>query len=296
MHLPTQPANRRLSLRSSAVTSNDMATRHLLGSRTDVISDVLAYCPLNNFLYLAAVSKTWRAAWLTARGQHKRTATSMAASSPARTKWVMDDEMFWLTAAQQQQNMMPTTYPTNIFLMVAAAGNLFGLKAAARKLRWNSKNSSPRSSYRQNGCTGTTISLARRRVPEIAAEIGHLEMLKWAVCQEGCPLNPNVWFFAGKRGSLDVLEWLRTRGCPTDLYSCTAGAASGGNLAALKWSRQRGHGWDRFVCFSAARHGNLEMLRWATREGCPWDKHRCASIARANEHHAVVEWVISCQR
>lgn len=280
-----------------------MVTGNPMGSRTDVISDVLAYCSPNNFLYLAGVSKTWRAVWLTARGQPKHTAISMAASSPARTEWVLDDDMFWLIAAQQEMRMVPiTSYKmianssnnnSNIFIMLAAAGNLFGLKAAARKLRWNSKSWSRSSScsYHQQEYTSNNISLARRRVPEIAAEIEHLEMMKWAVCQEGCPLNPNVWFFAGRRGSLGVLEWLSKRGCPTDLYSCTAGAASGGNLAALKWSRQRGHGWDRFVCFSAARLGNLEMLCWATRQGCPWDKHRCIGIAGANGHHAVVEWM-----
>lgn len=230
----------------------------------------------------------------------------MAASSPARTKWVLDDDMFWLTAAQQEI-MAPGTYEVstnssnngsnNLFVLLAAAGNLFGLKAAAAKLRWNnSKKSWPRrSSYHQAGCTSNFIILARRRVPEIAAEIGHLEMLKWAVCQEGCPLNRKVCFFAGKRGSLGVLEWLHRRGCPSDLYSCTAGAASGGNLAALKWSRKRGHGWDRFVCFSAARLGNLEMLRWARSQGCPWDKPRCASIAGANGKPAIVEWMNSHQ-
>lgn len=278
-----------------------------LRSRADVISDVLAYCPPNNFLYLAGVSKTWREMWLTVHGQHKSTAISTAAPSPARTKWVLDDDTFWLTAAQQE-TMSPDTYKmsthssnnndggSNIFLLLAAAGNLFGLKAAARKLQWNSSKAwSWRSSHHHKRCTSSFVSLARRRVPEIAAELGHLKMLKWAVCQEGCPLNPNVWFFAGKRGSLGVLEWLHRRGCPSDLYSCTAGAASGGNLAALKWSRERGHGWDRFVCFSAARLGNLEMLRWARSQGCPWDKHRCASVAGANGQRAVVEWVDSHQ-
>lgn len=282
-----------------------MTTSNPLGSRTDVISDVLAYCPLNNFLYLAGVSKTWRAVWLTAHGQHKHTAISMAVSSPARTKWVLDDEMFWLTAEPKETVLVPTTDKMNtnysnssgnIFLMFAASGNLFGLEAAARKLRWND-NSLLRSSNHllKPGRTSHSNCFARRRVPEIAADIGHLEMLKWAVCQEGCPLNPSVWFFVARRGRLDVLEWLHRRGCPSDLYSCTAGAASGGKLAALKWSRQRGHGWDRFVCFSAAHLGNLEMLRWATRQGCPWDKHQCASIARANGHHNVVEWLNSHQ-
>ena len=279
---------------ASLATSANTATGNPLGSRVDVISDVLAYCPLDNFLYLAGVSKTWRAAWLAARGHCNNTAISKAASSPTRMKWVLDDNMFWLTAAQQQEHTTtPTTHnkmstrtsyhnSSNIFITAAAAGNLFGLKTAARTLRWNSKSWLRKSN---------NITLVRRRVPEIAAEIGDLEILKWAVCQEGCPLNPNVWFFACKRGSLDVLEWLRKRACPTDLYSCAAGAASGGNLEALKWSRHRGHGWDRFVCFAAASAGDLEMLRWATSQGCPWDKQRCASTAEANGHHTVVEWV-----
>ncbi len=266
-----------------------MATENPLAGCTDIIANVLAYCPPHDFLYLASTSKTWRAVWVSACDRGRRTAISMAALTSTRTQWVVDDESFWLCARRDLAEMATTriTPPSfcnsdnrnDILCMTATAGNILGLKVAVRKLGWGRKGWN-RKCY-----------LARRRVPEIAAEIGHLEMLSWAVSEQGCTLSPFVWFFAAKGGNLDVLEWLRMHRCPKDLYSCAAGAAAGGSREALKWSRQRGHGWDRFVPYSAARAGNLEMLQWATRHGCPWDRHRCGEVAAANGHSTVVEWV-----
>ncbi|CAN0367036.1 unnamed protein product [Hapterophycus canaliculatus] len=116
-------------------------------------------------------------------------------------------------------------------------------------------------------------------------------MLKWAVSQQGYLLSPSVFYFAAKSGNLEVLEWLVAHGCPTDLYSCAMGAAYSGNLKALKWSRQRGHGWDRFVCFSAASRGDLKMLSWARGNGCPWDRHQCGRVAEVHGHQDITEWV-----
>jgi len=278
-----------------------MMTANPLAGRTDVIADVLAYCPPHDFFYLASTSKTWRAVWVSACGRGTQTAISMAASTPARTKWVVDDESFWINARRHlvevsTRNKSATSFSSrdsrsDILCTTAAVGNIAGLKVAARKLGWSCKGWPCSSRAHKRRDWNRKVYLARRRVPEIAAEIGHLEMLNWAVSELGCTLSPFVWFFAAKGGSLDVLEWLRGHGCPNDLYSCTAGAAAGGSLEALMWSRRSGHGWDRFVPYSAARAGNLEMLRWATRQGCPWDRHRCAEVAASNGHSTVVEWV-----
>ena len=292
------------------LSESNMAAVNPLAERTDAISDVLAFCPPHDFLYLASVSKTWRAVWVSTCGRGKWTAISMAASTPARTEWVVDDDSFWLSAMRQliasstankngtasfDSSSSSSSSSNDIFCVTAAVGNLVGLKVAARKLGFGGSSEDLLWSSRVNLTVreSSNLCLARRRVPEIAAEIGHLEMLKWAVSEEGCPLNPVVWFFAGKGGSLNVLEWLRGRRCPKDMYSCAAGAAAGGNLEALKWSRRRGHGWDRFVPYSAARAGDLEMLRWAAEQGCPWDRNWCAGVAAANGHGAVVEWVNS---
>ena len=83
---------------------------------------------------------------------------------------------------------------------------------------------------------------SKKRIYEIAAGSGRLEVLKWARSQ-GCLWNMWACVFAAGNGHLEVLQWLRSQGCP----------------------------WDSRVCSFAARYGHLEVLRWAIENGCPWD-------------------------
>ena len=48
---------------------------------------------------------------------------------------------------------------------------------------------------------------------------------------------------AAQNGRLEVLQWLRTNGCP----------------------------WNAETCNAAARDGQLETLRWGRENGCPWN-------------------------
>ncbi|CAM9213946.1 unnamed protein product [Ectocarpus fasciculatus] len=266
----------------------------------DAISEVVAYCPPDDFLYLASVSKAWKTVWVSASGRPKQTSVLMASASPARTKCVLDDPSFWRTAEKQvmrdaTSKKASCRLTNNIFYMTARAGNLFGLKLAAKKLGCWSR----RSSRLHNKTTTTTSSssrsnnmdIIRRQVPQLAAEVGDLEMLKWAVCTQGCPLSKGVILLAAYAGDVKMLEWLTASGCPSGLYDVTVGAATGGSLAALKWAKERGHGWDRCVCSLATERGDLSMLTWAREHGCPWDKDKCAETAANRGHSAVLEWI-----
>ena len=46
---------------------------------------------------------------------------------------------------------------------------------------------------------------------------------------------------AGARGHLDVLKWLRERGCP----------------------------WDEETCYEANMRGHFDVYDWALENGCP---------------------------
>lgn len=48
-------------------------------------------------------------------------------------------------------------------------------------------------------------------------------------------------------------------------------AAYQGNLELLQWIRSQGCPWDIWTCIFAARMGHLDVLEWAIVEGCPWD-------------------------
>lgn len=112
------------------------------------------------------------------------------------------------------------------------------------------------------------------------------------------PPKPCSSYFQGKSfltitaeqdGSVSLLEWARSAGCPWDAKTCAA-AARGGHLDALKWLKSQGCPWDATSCTEAASRGDLDMLKWLREAGCPWDPN--AAIAAAREGRLeVLKWM-----
>ena len=74
---------------------------------------------------------------------------------------------------------------------------------------------------------------------------------------------------AAEYGHLEVLKWARENGCPWDILTCTYAAAKGGHLEVLKWARENRCPWNIWTCAYAAWGGHLEALKWARQNGCP---------------------------
>ncbi|KXZ45296.1 hypothetical protein GPECTOR_56g392 [Gonium pectorale] len=74
-----------------------------------------------------------------------------------------------------------------------------------------------------------------------AARSGHLHVLAWLVETPGLgpPLDEELFRAAAESGSVELLAWLRERGCPWDERSFAAAARSGCE-AALEWLAERG--------------------------------------------------------
>ena len=124
-----------------------------------------------------------------------------------------------------------------------------------------------------------------------AAQNGHLESLKW-LRSEGCPWDEWACKEAAANGDLESLKWLRSEGCPWDEWTC-AYAARGGHLEVLKWLRKENDPpcpWDEETCAYAADHGHLEVLKWLRKEGCPWDERTCEEAA-VNGDLAMLRWL-----
>ena len=121
-----------------------------------------------------------------------------------------------------------------------------------------------------------------------AAELGCLSAVQRL--QRGGRLSREEYLCqaAARSGHLEVLQWLRTNGCPWDSYTCMR-AAQGGHLEVLQWARTNGCPWDELACMFAALGGHLEALQWSRANGCPWDG-RTIDLARANGYHDVVIW------
>ena len=97
--------------------------------------------------------------------------------------------------------------------------------------------------------------------------------------------------FAARHGHLEVLKWLRAKGCPWGTRT-SAGAARGGRLEVLQWMRAQDPPcpWNCRVIHHAALHGHLEVLRWARSQGCPWDG-RAPRAAAKGGHLEVLQWM-----
>jgi hypothetical protein len=123
-----------------------------------------------------------------------------------------------------------------------------------------------------------------------AAERGDLPMLEY-LHSRGCPSNARSAEAAARQGRLDVLRWLHNRAFAFSAYTC-AQAAAGGHLAALQWLRTQDPPcpWDRSTCAAAARNGHVEILQWARsqRPPCPWDS--LVITVALKSHPEVAEW------
>ena len=82
-----------------------------------------------------------------------------------------------------------------------------------------------------------------------------------------------------EKGKLELLEFLRGKGCPWDEWTCEF-AALNGHLECLKYAHENGCHWDEWTCSVAARYGQLECLKYAHENGCRWDYWTCSYAAK----------------
>ena len=210
-----------------------------LDDQEDIVSDVLSFCPSNEFLYLAGVGKVWKAAW-TRSGRPKRTSVRSAAIFQTRTAWALGDPKLWET----------TLHFSELLGSAAMSGNLAGLKATARKIgpAWVSPKFS-------------------RNVAGLAAAGGHVETLEWAL-EQGCPCGLYTCAFAAaESGDLGLLKWARKKGHAWDRFVCYY-AARGGHFEMLKWAKEQGCSLDKLSCGDvAAKMRHREIEEWVKRQG-----------------------------
>ena len=132
--------------------------------------------------------------------------------------------------------------------------------------------------------------LMNGRTSEWAAMCGRLEVLKW-LRSKGCPCDEVTYAYAATRGHLEVLKWLRSEDCPWDEWACSQ-AAGYGHLEILKWLRSEGCPWSEVTCAGATIPGHLEVLKWLRSEGCPWDRDAYA-FAATYGHLEILKWLRS---
>ena len=128
-----------------------------------------------------------------------------------------------------------------------------------------------------------------------AAYQGSIEILWWLMEEKGWELNEDTGKWAGRGGSVEVLEYLVDRVYEFDREVCN-GAAIGGHLEALKFLRGLDPPcpWDdEWICSIAAQGGHLDVLKWARDQDppCPWSRSLCRDYASMCGHQHIVVWI-----
>ena len=82
---------------------------------------------------------------------------------------------------------------------------------------------------------------------EIAAEYGHMELVRWLIQEQGFPMGDmgdrrKLMGMAARGGNLELVQWLRGAGCPWDRWTCSL-AVYGGRVEVLRWVRENGAPW-----------------------------------------------------
>jgi hypothetical protein len=86
-----------------------------------------------------------------------------------------------------------------------------------------------------------------------------------------------------KRGDVDMVRWVLDHGGER----WGAQASGGGHLEVVQWLRAKGCPWDSQTCAKAAQHGYLEVIKWSRANGCPWDANT-VRLARRRIHLSVL--------
>jgi hypothetical protein len=129
--------------------------------------------------------------------------------------------------------------------------------------------------------------------------LGRLDILEWLIYSRKRHWNYQTHSVAALNGHLEILKWLRVRGCSITLETIT-NATLGGHLDILKWIAQTERyrhlfhlrNDDEFVCNQAAIGGHFEVMKWAIEEiGCPFDERVVENCARYN-HLKLLKWLV----
>jgi hypothetical protein len=143
----------------------------------------------------------------------------------------------------------------------------------------------------------------------LAAQAGHLEVLKWLRTTMDAPWTFQTCLVAARTGRLDILRWAHANGCPWNsdhdvVKQTCAYAAKAGHMELLRWARANGCPWTMGSMFkyvpeyngnfvdvlygweggdrreSASNKTEPEVLRWARAQGCDWDSEMCTQVVR----------------
>ncbi len=101
-------------------------------------------------------------------------------------------------------------------------------------------------------------------------ELGHLDMFRW-IMERGFPRIAKFLESAAERGHLHILKWAASDGFNAGTLKVLTAAVFGRQLEVVQWLRSIGCPWDVSISGMALVREDTRTLRWLMENGCPWD-------------------------
>eukprot|EP00953_Heterococcus_sp_UTEX-ZZ885_P000468 773-Heterococcus_DN1.PRE.2 len=144
--------------------------------------------------------------------------------------------------------------------------------------------------------TGTLLSAAKQGLrlgdPELmqsAARSNSLAKLQWLCDEQHCALPNDITFFAA--GSVELLQWLKQRGCVFDGNTSRSAAGRPRNLHVLRYLQAEGCAFHQDICTAAAVTGDLEQLQWLHQQGGALRPSVANAATASSNAISVLEWL-----
>jgi hypothetical protein len=101
-----------------------------------------------------------------------------------------------------------------------------------------------------------------------AARSGSISRLQWLLDEQQCPTPNNLDCFAVYAPTLDMLKWLKQRGCVFTVDICTAAAKFVHAAHVLHYLHTEGAPFDVRTMITALRYQGLPLVKWLYEHGC----------------------------
>lgn len=125
---------------------------------------------------------------------------------------------------------------------------------------------------------------------ETSARTGSLEILKF-LRSIGCPWDETTTSGAVKFGHLDCLKYACENGCPIT-SSAVNEAAGWGYVDIVQYLRECGCSWNEHTCYAAAGCSSPECLMYLHEHGCPWYSDYIMNLAARWGRPASVRYLL----
>jgi hypothetical protein len=127
-----------------------------------------------------------------------------------------------------------------------------------------------------------------KEVSSGAAVSGLLCKLQWLLDEKQQCLQPdNLDCFAVQAPTLDVLKWLKQRGCVFTAGTCSAAAKSSRAASVLKYLHSEGAPFDAETMATAINFQELPLLQWLHDQGCPLSKEAAVAASKMKDLRAL---------